>query len=124
MRVAFEVIESLVTDLGDSASDEEELMEGDFVVVTIHGAKGISQRYIARFYVIGGDEIEGVFLKKIPGHRPPEGKQAFIIDHDDEASFHKQDILNILPTPKSFSGSLHKSNQLVFLCELGSFNLA
>ena len=47
---AFEVIESLVTDLDDSASDEE-LVEGYFVVASIRGAKG-------------------VFLRKIPGHRP------------------------------------------------------
>ena len=42
---AFEVIESLVTDLDDSALDEE-LTESDFVVESIRGAKGISRRYV------------------------------------------------------------------------------
>jgi len=123
---ACETMELITNDSEDDISDCDELMEGDFVVVNIHGAKkGTTQRYIARVDVIdGSDEVEGVFMKKVAGNRPIDGKEVFIIDHDDEASFDKQDIVKRLPAPNSLSGSLRKSNQLVFPCGLERFNLS
>lgn len=104
-------------------SDHQDLIEGDFVVVNIHGVKGNKHRYIARIDMIDGDEIEGVFLKKISGVRAADGKQAFIINHDDEASFDKIDIIKKLPAPKNLSGSLRKANQWVFPCDLSKLNI-
>ena len=126
---ACETLELLLNDSEDDDMSDceycDELMEGDFVVVNIHGAKGTTRRYIARVDVFDdSDEIEGVFMKKIPGNRPTDGKEVFIVDHDDEASFDKQDIVKRLPTPMSLSGSLRKSNQLVFPCSLERFNLS
>ncbi|CAE1177333.1 unnamed protein product [Acanthosepion pharaonis] len=103
------------------ASDE--LIEGDFVVVSVNGKK-TTRRYIARVDVIDGDELKGVFLKRIQGQKPMDGRQAFIIDHDDEASFDRQDIVKKLPAPNNLLGSERKSNQWVFLCDLEKFNLS
>lgn len=66
-------MDSLTQDSDGDISDDE-LMEGGFVVVNIHSMKGTTQRYVARVDVIDGDEIEGVFMKRIPGHRPIESK--------------------------------------------------
>lgn len=118
-----ETMDSLVKDSDDDMSDDE-LMEGDFVVVNIHGKKGTTQRYVARVDVIDGDEIEGVFMKRIPAQRPTESKQAFIIDHNDDASFDRKDVVVTLPAPKSLTGSLRKSQQFVFPCDLGRFSLS
>ena len=63
-------------------------------------------------------------MKKMTGHRLEEEKPAFIIDHKDEASFHKQDILKVLPAPTNQRGSLRKSNQLIFPCDLKRFYLS
>ena len=118
-----EMVEMVVEDSEENSSDDE-IMEGDFVVVSINSAKGISQRYIARIDIVNGNELEGVFMKKMTGHRLEEEKPVFIIDHKDEASFHKQDILKVLPAPTNQSGSLRKSNQLIFPCDLKSFYLS
>ena len=85
----YETMDSLANDCGDDISDDE-LMECDFVVVNIHGMKGTTQRYVARVDVIDGDEIEGIFMKRIRGHKPTESKQFFILDHSNEASFDKK----------------------------------
>ena len=80
-------------------------------------------RFIARVDVIDGYELEGVFLKKVAGNFSYGGKPAFVIDQDDEASFPRQDVVQKLPTPTSLSGSLRKSMQLVFPCNLSKWNL-
>lgn len=119
----YETMDSLANDCGDDISDDE-LMGGDFVVVNIHGMKGTTQRYVTRVDVIDGDEIEGIFMKRIRGHKPTESKQGFILDHSDEASFDKKDIVVTLPAHKFVSGRLRKSNQFVFPCDLERFNLS
>ena len=97
-----EMIEQSVAKDTDETSSEDEIIEGDFVVVSINSAKGTSQRYIARVDIIDGDELEGIFVKKMTGHRVKEEKSTFIIDHNDEASFHKQDDSKVLPPLKVF----------------------
>lgn len=79
-----------MNDSDDDVVSDDELIEGDFVVVSVNGKK-TTRRYIARVDVIDGDELEGVFLKRIQGRKPMDGRQAFIIDPDDEASFDRQD---------------------------------
>ncbi|CAE1240094.1 unnamed protein product [Acanthosepion pharaonis] len=74
----------------DDVSDDE--LRGDFMVVSVNGKK-TTRRYIARVNVIDGDELEGVFLKRILGRKPMDGRQAFIIDPDDEVSLDRQDIV-------------------------------
>ena len=98
------MVEQVVEDSEENSSDDE-IMEGDFVVVSINSAKGISQRYIARIDIVNDNEQEEVFMKKMTGHRLEEEKPAFIIDHKNEASFHKQDILKALPAPANQRGS-------------------
>lgn len=85
----------------DIMSDEQ-LMEGDFVAVNSYGKKGTSGRCVATLNVIDGEEIQGVFMKRIPGHCPNERKQAFIIDHNDEASFDKKKYCGDAATSKKF----------------------
>ena len=68
--------------------------------------------------VIDGNELEGIFLKKVASSFTSGGKPAFVIDQDDEASFPRQDVVQKLPTPSSLSGSLCKTMQLVFPCNL------
>ncbi|CAE1245386.1 unnamed protein product [Acanthosepion pharaonis] len=70
-----------MNDSDDDDVSDDELIEGDFVVVSVNGKK-TTRRYIARVDVIDGDELEGVFLKRIQGRKPMDGRQAFIIDPD------------------------------------------
>ena len=95
------MIEQSVAKDSDENLSEDEKIEGDFVVVSINSAKGTSQGYIARVDIIDGDELEGVFIKKMTGHRVQEEKLTFIIDHTHEASFDKQAVLKVLPPPKN-----------------------
>ncbi|XP_063603163.1 zinc finger protein 271-like [Penaeus indicus] len=92
--------------------------------IQAHIPSSNGERYVARVDIVDGNELEGVFMKKTSGHRLEEEKPAFIIDQSDEASFHKQDVLKVLPAPKNMRGSLRKSNQLVFPCDLKRFNLS
>ncbi|XP_064595954.1 uncharacterized protein LOC135462656 [Liolophura sinensis] len=110
-------------DTDEDLESDDELMEGDFVVVKLQGSKGQPMHYIARVDVIDDNELEGVFLKKVSSHPNRVGKPAFVIDLDDEASFPREDCVKKLPTPTSLTGSLRKSNQLVFPCDLSKWEL-
>ena len=97
----------------DTCTEEsdDEVIEGDFVVVKVEG-KYREVRYIAQVDTIDGDEFEGTFLKKVPqivGHMP-----VFIINKTDIAAFQRNDMIAKLPEPVNNSGSTRKSNQLVF----------
>ena len=94
-----------------SEDSDDEIIEGDFVVVRVEG-KSREVRYIAQVDVLDNEELEGVFLKKVPqpvGHKP-----VFILNENDFASFQRKDVVVKLPDPVKNSGSTRKSNQLVF----------
>ena len=110
-------------DTDDDVESDDETIEGDFVVVKLPSGKGRQLHFIARVNVIDGDELEGVFLKRVAANSSYGGKPAFVIDQDDEASFPRQDVVQKLPTPTSLSGSLRKSLQLVFPCNLSKWEL-
>ena len=90
---------------------DDEVIEGDFVVVKVE-RKSRKVRYIAKVDTIDGDEFEGTFLKKVPqivGHVP-----VFIINKTDIAVFQRNDVIAKLPEPVKNTGSTRKCNQLVF----------
>lgn len=68
-----------LTDVSDSASDEDSLqdiMEGDYIIVKIHATARVCN-YVARVDVIDGDDIEGIFLRRVGsglarGQRPAD----------------------------------------------------
>ena len=90
---------------------DDEVIEGDFVVVKVEG-KSRKVRYIAKVDTVDGDEFEGTFLKKVPqivGH-----VAVFIINKTDIAAFQRNDVIVKLPKPVKNTGSTRKCNQLVF----------
>ena len=97
----------------DTCTEEsdDEVTEGDFVVVKVEG-KSREVRYIAQVDTIDGDEFESTFLKKEPqivGHVP-----VFIINKTDIAAFQRIDVIAKLPEPIKNIGSTRKCYQLVF----------
>ena len=108
-------------DESDDATDEMDIMEGDFVVVKVAG-KSRFVHYIARIDVIDGKEYEGIFLQKVPGRVDSEDT-TFVPNTDDEACFTEEDIVYKLPQPKSVGGSRRRSGHLVFKCNLDKWNL-
>ena len=97
----------------DTCTEEsdEEIIEGNFVVVKVEG-KSREVRYIAQVDTIDGDEFEGTFLKKVPqivGYVP-----VFIINKTDIAAFQRNDVIAKVPEPVNNTGSTRKCNQLVF----------
>ena len=100
----------LESDTCTEGSDDE-VIEGDFVVVKVEG-KSREVRYIAQVDTIDGDVFAGTFLKKVPqivGHVP-----VFIINKTDIAAFQRNDVIAKLPEPVKNTGSTKKCNQLVF----------
>ena len=116
--------EEMDMDLVDDSEDEEELeeiIEGDFVIVQVSGKSRVAQ-YIARIDIIDGDELEGVFLKRISS-RVDIGPPRFVLNDGDEASFAREDILKKLPVPKYVGGTARCENQFIFKVDLSSWNL-
>ena len=94
---------------------DDEVIEGDFVVVKVEG-KSREVRYIAQVDTIDGDEFEGTFLKKVP--QIVEHVPLFIINKTDIAAFQRNDVIAKLPEPLKNTGSTRKCNQLVFLVDI------
>ena len=95
--------------------NDDEIIEGDFVVVKVEG-KSREVRYIAKVDTIDGDEFEGTFFKKVPqivGHVP-----VFIINKTDIAVFQRNDVIAKLPEAVKNTGSTRKCNQLVFFVDI------
>ena len=62
--------------------DNNDVIEGDFVITKIDGKKVRSILYIARVQAIDDDGYEGVFLRKVPSHMNFD-RPAFIVDETD-----------------------------------------
>ena len=108
----------------DESSDaeemsEDEIIEGDFVVLKVEG-KSREVHYIARIDVVDGDEFEGIFLQKMSEKLQSE-QSIFIINSSDQASFMRRDIVKKLPKPKIVGGSARRSCQLMFNCNLSKW---
>ena len=104
--------ESLVPlDDGTYSDVDNDLMEGDFVIVQVFGAKQ-SKFFIARVDLINDDDYEGVFLKRLP--KKLNGYSIFVPDESDEASFAKNDVAFKLPMPKQVGGTKRRECQLIF----------
>ena len=117
----------------DEIDTEEDIIEGDFVVVMVKG-KSRSLNYIARVDIcmdvvaFGGTsananllEYEGTFLKRLP--TKDESEVIFTIS-DCCSSFVKEDILTKLPTPKVAGESVCRGTQVKFETNLSRWNLA
>ena len=113
----FEFSDSSADDIDDT---DEDVIEGDFVVVKVAGKSRIVN-FIARVDSIDNDEYEGVFLRKVLSRMT--GKPSFVIDNNDEALFKKQDILAKLPIPSVVGGSARWENQFTFSCNLELWNI-
>lgn len=116
-------------DDSDSASDADplqDIMEGDYIIVKIH-AKARVCDYMARVDVIHGDDMEGIFLRRVgsglaPGRRPVD-QLTFVLHPEDGASFPRNDIMKKLPTPTFLGTTSRCSNQLKFRCNLDKWDL-
>ena len=86
------------TDSDPDPEKDDDIIEGDFVVVKVHG-KVRSVNYVARVDVVGkDDEYSGFFLKKLPtkGDEIP----TFVIDDNDNADWNGEDMVKKLPQLK------------------------
>ena len=95
----------------ETTEDDDDIIEGDFVIVQIAG-KCRQVNYIARIDSVDGIEYEGVFLKKVPGRIQNDG--IYIINEDDQAQFMKADVVRKLPVPSIVGGSARKDGHLKF----------
>ena len=107
----------------EETSDEEmEIIEGDFVVVSLAG-KARVRNFIARVDVVDGDDYEGIFLRKVSARVDCEDT-IFVANTDDTASFAREDIVHKLPQPRIVGGSARRCCQLLFKCSLSKWHLA
>ena len=83
----------------DEDKADQEIIEGDFVVVKVHG-KSSMRHYIARVDAFDGDEFEGVFLCRALSLNDFDFGATFVINEDDEALLLRQDIAKKPPNPK------------------------
>ena len=105
----------LLADTSDSECGliDEEIVEGDFVIVNIKGKSRVVP-YIARIDSFEDDEYKSVFLKKIQSCGTFH-KLVCIINEADEGSFAKADIVRKLFLPEFISGSQRKSHQFYLM---------
>lgn len=82
----------------EAETSEDEVMEGDFVIVKVEGS-GRVVKFAARVDIVDEDEHEfsGFFLKKVPGKAGEF--PSFVIDESDSASWAAEDIVRKLPRP-------------------------
>ena len=81
---------------------ENDVIEGDFVVVNVTG-KLRTANYIALVDVVDNNDFEGVFLMNIPGKVNSDKLTSFIPNLDDEAFFSREDIICKLPNPETLA---------------------
>ena len=106
------------SDDSDVDDDQEDIIEGDFVVVKVHG-KTRTMHYIARVDGFDGDEYEGVFLRRVLIRN--DDRATFVVDTEDEALWLREDIAKKLPIP-TVSGTSRRS-QFQFRCNLDKWDL-
>nr|XP_039258851.1 uncharacterized protein LOC120335415 [Styela clava] len=82
-------------DTDDSEEEDQNIIEGDFVIVKISGKSRIVH-YVARVDAFEGEEFEGVFLRRVLS---VNDRTTFILDVEDEALWSKKDIARKLPIP-------------------------
>ena len=109
-------------DMDSDPETDEEVIEGDFVVVELQG-KGRKLHFNARIDNLEQDGLVGVFLKrepsKIDGQTP-----TFTLIEADESSFVRKNIVCKLPTPTLVGGSARLINYFTFPhCNLKKWEL-
>ena len=109
------------SDSVDEDEADQEIIEGDFVVVKVHGKSSV-RHYIARVDAFDGDEFEGVFLRRVLSLNDFYFGATFIIDEDDEALWLCQDIAKKLPNPK-FIGTSRRAQLQFPGCSLNQWKL-
>ena len=70
---------------------DQEIIEGAFVVVKVHGKLSMRQ-YIARVDAFDGDEFKGVFLWRVLSLNNSDFGATFVMNKDYEALWLRQDI--------------------------------
>lgn len=106
------------SDDSDVDDDQEDIIEGDFVIVKVHG-KTRTMHYIARVDGFDADEYEGVFLRRVLSRN--DDRATFVVDTEDEALWLREDIAKKLPTP-TVSGTSRRS-LFQFRCNLDKWDL-
>ena len=91
------------SDDSDVDDDQEDIIEGDFVIVKVHG-KTRTMHYIARVDGFDADKYEGVFLRRVLSRN--DDRATFVVDTEDEALWLREDIAKKLPTPTVSGTSL------------------
>ena len=106
-------------DSDDITSDNDQFIEGDYVIVKVPG-KSRTLRFIARIDVVEDKEDDGVFLQKVSSRvsNDEDTDITFILNENDCGAFTANDIMCKLPQPKMVGGSARKANQLKFACDL------
>ena len=104
-------------DSDDSEENDQSIIEGDFVIVKVHG-KSRSNHYIARVDAFDGGEFEGVFLRRVLSLND---RATFVVNAEDEALWLREDIAKKLPTPAIIGTS--RRTQFQFRCNLDEWNL-
>ena len=107
-----------LNDDSDTVNEDEahqEIIEGGFVVVKIHG-KSSMRHYIARVDAFDSDKFEGVFLRRVLSLNDFDFGATFVINEDDEALWLRQDIAKKLPNPKFIGTSRRAQFQFPSCC--------
>ena len=117
-----ENIEIHYDDNSDFLTDEN-IVEGDYVIVNVRG-RSIVVQYIARVDEVNGNESEGVFLQKLSGCIIHHETITFIVNENDCASFVSDDVVFKLPLPNVICGTSRRANQLRFNCDFTKWNLS
>ena len=101
-----------------NVSDDEELIQGDFVIVKLVSAKSRIAHYIARIDEMDENEFEGVFLKRESSLG--QNTFVFVINENDEASFSKEDVVMKLPVPCQVGRTAHTAKKFTFSCDFSN----
>jgi hypothetical protein len=94
---------------------DNEIIEGDFVVVKFVSGKSRVEHHIARVDVVDGEECEGVFLQRQGSLQ--QVTPTFVLNEKDDASFPKTDIILKLPVPKMVGGTARLAGKFKFNCD-------
>ena len=97
---------------------DENIVEGDYVIVNIRGRTRVVQ-YIARIDEVDGNEYEGAFLQKLSGCITHRETITFIVNENDCASFVADEVVFKLPLPNVI-GRTSRSSDLIVISQNGT----
>ena len=103
-------------------SDDEELIEGDIVIVKLVSTSRIAH-YTARIDAMDENEFEGVFLKRESSFG--QNTFVFVVNENDEALFSKKGVVIKLSVPCQVGGTTRRTKmfeKFTFSCEFSNCN--